>query len=99
MSCCEPAAITKADFIAAKLKNFRAFVEPYCATKEQREALKTYDSVDSVMPYLLQAIAAQRVGQSEVILAKFYSEFPSADDAFKVKVGRYLNMFCEVLTT
>ena len=100
MSCCvEPTATTKADFIAAKLKNFRAFVEPYCATADQRAALSTYDSVDAVMPFLLQAVAAQRVGQSEALLAKFCAEFPSADDAFRAKVGRYLSMFCEVLTT
>ena len=100
MSCCtEPTAITKADFITAKLKNFRAFVEPYCASAEQRAALTTYDSVDAVMPFLLHAVAAQRMGQTEALLSKFCASFPSADDAFKAKISRYLNMFCEVLTT
>jgi hypothetical protein len=101
MSCCDKPKepLTKADFLKSKLQNFRAFVEPHCATDEQRAALKNYDTVEAVMPLLLQAVAAQRVGQSEAMLAKFCSTFPTADDAFKAKVARYLGMFCEVLTT
>ena len=91
--------MTKAEFLSSKLKNFRAFVEPYCSTDEQRAALETYNSLESVMPLLLQAVAAQRVGQADAVVAKFCTEFPNADDAFRAKISRYLTMFCDVLTT
>ncbi len=102
MSCCEnPKALTKADFIAQKLKNFREFLEPHCTSDEQKAALKTYSTVDAVAPLLLQAVAAQSMGAAaqEALLTKFCAEFPTADAAFKAKVGRYLSMFCDVMTT
>ena len=98
MSCCtEPK--TRAEFLTAKLKNFRAFVEPYCATAEQKEALQSYNSLDTVMPYLLQAVVAQRLGLAADVLDQFCAKFPASDEAFRLKVGRYLAMFCEVLST
>ena len=99
MSCCIEPTLTKAEFLSSKLKNFRAFVEPYCLTDQQRAALDTYKSLDSVMPFLLQAVAAQRVGQADAVVEMFCKEFPTADDAFKTKIGRYFSMFCDVLST
>ena len=100
MSCCAAAPpTTKAEFLTAKLKNFRGFVEPYCTTAEQTAALQSYNSLDTVMPLLLQAVAAQRLGLGNELVDQFCAKFPASDDAFRVKVGRYLAMFCDVLST
>ncbi len=101
MSCCsEPTnQKTKAMFLEEKLKNFKVFLEPYCSTAEAKSAIKTYDSLEAVMPFLLQAVAASRMSQTEALVTRFCEAFPTADDAFRVKVGRYFAMFCDVLTT
>ena len=100
MSCCvEPKALTKGEFITAKLKNFHAFIEPHCSTEDQKKVLATYTTVEDVMPFLLQVVAAHRLGKQDALLNTFCASFPSADDAFRSKLSRYMNMFCEVLTT
>lgn len=102
MSCCsEPSTNpkTKAMFLEEKLKNFKAFIEPYASSDETKSAIKAYDSLEAVMPFLLQAVAASRMSQTEALVSRFCEAFPTADDAFRVKVGRYFAMFCDVLTT
>jgi len=101
-SCCTaPQQPTKTEFLAAKLRNFRAFLEPHCGTDQLREAVKVYDSVEKVMPYLLQAVAATKAGQGPQVLQAFCEPFGAAgeDPAFRAKVQRYLDMFVAVLTT
>ncbi len=101
MSCCQPktGGPSKAEFLSGKLRNFRAFLEPYCGTDvELKTRLQTYNDLDAVMPFLLQAVAAVKAGQREAVLSAFCDPFgPAADSAFRVKVQRYLDMFVEVL--
>lgn len=102
MSCCSTTpAPTRAEFLDQKLKNFRAFVAPHCATPAAQDHLKTYSSIEAAMPLLLKAVAAERLGQSDALVDKFCESLTiDAKDlpAFREKAKRYLAMFCEVLT-
>ena len=54
------------------------------------------------MPYLLQvaALRAADAAKLEQSIAALESRFSkAADDAFKVKLRRYINMFCDVITS
>jgi len=54
------------------------------------------------MPYLLQAAAlrAADAAKLEQSIASLESRFSKAtDEAFKVKLRRYINMFCDVITS
>jgi hypothetical protein len=67
-----------------------------------KAALTQYDSVDAVMPFLLKVLAAEKLGQSELLLDKFCEGFSVEEAgrvAFRAKVKRYLDMFREVLST
>jgi hypothetical protein len=99
MECCSGAP-TRAQFLAAKLKNFQAYLEPLCSNDEQRARVKEYATVDAAMPFLLQALALRSAGGLDGAIETFTAEW-KVDDvaAFKVKVGRYINMFCDVLST
>ena len=104
MSCCAPTdPQTTTAFLEQKLKNFRAFVEPHCSTDEMKAMLSQYDSMVSVMPFLIKAITAEKLGQTELLLDKFCEGFttikPEELPAFRAKVKRYLEMFREVITT
>lgn len=103
MSCCEVAVPqTTQVFLEQKLRNFRAFVEPHCVTEQQKASLKQYDSLDAVMPFLIKAVAAEKLGQTETVVAKFCEGFQldaTALPPFRAKVLRYVTMFREVLTT
>jgi cytochrome P450 len=93
---------TTQGFLEQKLRNFRAFIEPHCATEQQKAKLKQYDSLDAVMPFLLQAVAAEKLGQTDALVAKFCDGFQVDAETlppFRAKVRRYLDMFREVLTT
>ena len=99
MSCCQP---TRKEFLETKLANFRAFLEERCSTDEERGIVASFSTVDSVMPYLLQAAAlraadAAKLEQSIAALESRFSK--AADEAFKVKLRRYINMFCDVITS
>lgn len=100
MSCCEPQS--RKDFLNSKLANFRSYLAPYCTTEELKLRLTEYNDMDSVMPFLLQAIALKQVGQLDTSVQSFCDAFPVPTveaTAFRTKVGRYLNMFVDVLTS
>ena len=99
MSCCQP---TRKEFLETKLTNFRAFLEEHCSTDEERGIVASFSTVDSVMPYLLQAAAlrAADAAKLEQSIASLESRFSKAtDEAFKVKLRRYINMFRDVITS
>ena len=99
MSCCQP---TRKEFLETKLTNFRAFLEEHCFTDEERGIVASFSTVDSVMPYFLQAAAlrAADAAKLEQSIASLESRFSKAtDEAFKVKLRRYINMFCDVITS
>jgi hypothetical protein len=96
MSCCQP---SRKAFLEEKLKNFRTFLEPHCGTEELKGRLKEFSEVDSVMPFMLQAVALKAAGQLDGAVAQFCDNFPNGDVAFRTKVGRYFHMFADVLTS
>ena len=100
MECCGTRP-TRAAFLEEKLRNFRAFVAPHCDTKEKQLRLNEFASVEAVMPYLLQALALRQAGTLDQAVDAFVAEFGNVPepDAFKAKVGRYIDMFCDVLTS
>ena len=100
MSCCEPQS--RKDFLSNKLANFRTYLAPYCTTEELKQRLAEYNDMDSVMPFLLQAIALKQVGQLDTSVQSFCDAFPVPTEdaeAFRTKVGRYMKMFVDVLTS
>lgn len=102
MECCSTAAttISRKSFLEQKLKNFRAFLEPLCTTDAQKARLAEYNDVDSVMPFLLQALTLKTAGTLTIAINSFAAEFTPPDaEAFRTKVERYINMFCDVLTS
>jgi hypothetical protein len=103
MSCCEPAhpsvAPTKEAFLTAKVQNFRLFLAPYCRTPEHQAVLERYTSLEDVMPYLLQVAGLVKAGQTDLVVNQVCEPFgTSADDAFRTRVRRYVEMFADVLT-
>ena len=100
MDCCTPATVSRKDFLEQKLKNFRAFLEPLCVTEAQKARLAEYNDVEAVMPFLLQALALRTAGTLPAAVNTFTAEFTAPDQAaFHSKVERYINMFCDVLTS
>jgi hypothetical protein len=104
MSCCEPAhsspAPTKEAFLTTKVQNFRTFLAPHCRTPELQAVLERYKSLDDVMPYLVQVAALVKAGQTAMVVDQVCDPFgPSADEAFRARVRRYVEMFADVLTT
>ncbi len=74
MSCCEPQS--RKDFLNSKLANFRMYLAPYCTTEELKQRLTEYNNMDTVMPFLLQAIALKQVGQLDTSVQSFCDAFP-----------------------
>ena len=104
MECCSTAAtakpVSRKAFLEQKLKNFQAYLEPLCTTEKQKARLAEYNDVDYVMPFLLQAVALKTAGTLPEAVRAFTAEFSPPDpEAFHAKVERYINMFCEVLTS
>ena len=99
MSCCEK-TVTRQTFLEEKLRNFKAFLTTHSSSEELKTALDKFDTLDSIMPFLLQAVAAHSLGKSDALLDKFCEPFALDADAlppFRAKVQRYLDMFREVL--
>ena len=99
MSCCQPTE--RKAFLEEKLKNFRVFLEPHCATDEHKAYLTKFKDLDSVMPYLLQCVVLSKAGQLEAAVDEFCHTLPASTEreAVVAKVKRYLNMFVDVLTS
>lgn len=100
MSCCQPQS--RREFLTTKLTNFRNYLETYCTTDELKARLTEFKDLDSVMPFLLQAVALKHVGQLEATVDTLCDAFPVASDdrgAFRKKIGRYMDMFVDVLTS
>jgi hypothetical protein len=99
MSCCTetPMMPTKKEFLESKLKNFRAFLEPHCTTDPLKQRLASLQTIEDVMPYVLQVTAMSKAGQSELLVEQFCSEFGNINEEFRHKVRRYLEMFVTVL--
>ena len=98
-ACCETkSAPTRQEFLTTKLRNFRTFLEPYCVTEDLQAKLTVYDSLDAVMPWLLQGVAAVRLGQTEAVVSRFCEPFgAAATDDFRTRVRRTIQMFADVL--
>ena len=97
MTCCSQ--LTRKEFLETKLRNFKAYVEPFCISETTRARLNSFQDLDTVMPYLLQAVALSRAGQLDAAVDSFCAEFPEAPQEFRVKISRYLSMFVDVLTS
>jgi hypothetical protein len=98
--CCEtPTAPqpTKLEFLEQKLRNFRAYLEPFATTDAVKAQLNQFQSVQDVLPFLAQLLPVYKAGQLTSVVDTFAAEFPGADDAFKAKVARYLECFAETL--
>jgi len=83
-----------------KLQNFHAYLAPFCTTEEQKARLDKYRDMDAVLPFLLQAIALKKAGTLTAMLDSYIAEFDIAEaerEAVRAKVGRYIDMFCDVL--
>ena len=93
--CC----VSREVFLTEKLQNFKRFVEPHCTSDELKGALETYSSLDAAMPFLLQAVAISATGSLDSCVTAFCDKFTEVDEAFRTKVGRYIHMFVEVLTS
>lgn len=100
-TCCNPAAksLTKEEFIKQKLENFRAFLEPHCTTPDLQEKLKTYNSINSVLPWLYQAATIVRAGQIEPAVTKFCEAFGAVGQTedFRTRIRRTLQMFADIM--
>jgi len=73
-----------------------------CQTDEQRKLLESYATLDSVMPFIFQGLALRKTGNGlGSAVDTFVANFPSLGEGeavdVKVKVGRYFNMFCDVM--
>jgi hypothetical protein len=104
MECCSGVTTSRAEFLTLKLSNFKAYLEPFCATEDQKATLHEYATLEAAMPFILQAVALRSAGAPlpvEAFVSKFSLEDKSQADraAFANKVERYINMFCDVLTS
>lgn len=101
-SCCDDKQ-TKREFLEEKLKNFKAFLEPYCSKDEHKKQLSSFQSLEEALPFMNQAamVRATSEAQLDIQLDAYCSALLGAKDdkAFRVKVGRYVNMFCDLITS
>ena len=97
MECCQ-AGVSKAQFLEQKLKNFRAFLEPFIKTEDHRRRLEPYKDLNTVMPLLLQATAIRKASPEtlDATLATMSEELQLGDEDAN-KLRRYMNMFCDVI--
>jgi hypothetical protein len=104
-SCCEknaPAAsavvpVSKMEFIEDKLRNFQKYLSGFATTPEMVAELNQYSKVEEIVPYLAQLIPVYKMGKMDIIVKGFCDKFNTTDEAFKGKVARYVECFCEVL--
>lgn len=90
---------TKMDFLEEKLKNFRTFLGTHATTPELQKELTQFATVEEVLPFLAQLIPLYKAGQMDLIIKGFSDKFGTTDEAFKTKVGRYIECFCETMTS
>jgi len=99
-SCCEIAPTvpkTKAHFISEKLKNFQTFLLGYATTPELKAEVGQFERVEQVLPYLATLVPIYKAGKMDLIVKGFCDKFETSDEAFKTKVARYVECFCETL--
>lgn len=97
MSCCQP---TRAEFLATKLTNFRLFLESACETEDEKAKLIMFSSTDSAMPYLLHALSLRQSGTLDASIETMCKNLMKKEvPGFREKLGRYINMFCDVISS
>jgi len=89
--------VSKMDFIEEKLRNFQKFLSGFATTPEMVAELNQFNKVEEIVPYLAQLIPVYKMGKMDVIVKGFCDKFNTTDEAFKGKVARYEECFCEVL--
>ena len=100
-ACCEVATDREA-FLQQKLKNFKAYVEPFCSPEGKAQLHLLSGSLDDLMPFVLKAKAcALSLGQEALdkqidALCETMTK-GTVTPAFREKVGRYVAMFCELM--
>lgn len=102
-SCCNPVsapvrpATTKVAFLDEKLRNFREYLIQFATTPEMVAELQRYQSVEEVLPLLAQSVPVVKAGQVGLIADGFCTKFQTTDEAFRLKVARYMECFVETL--
>ena len=96
MSCCQP---SRTEFLATKLTNFRQFLEASCVmSEEESRYLDKFNSVDSAMPYLLNAVLLRSSGKLDNAIDSL-CKGKDLKPGVREKIQRYMTMFCDVLTS
>lgn len=100
MECCAN-TLSRDAFLKTKLANFHAYLKAQCDTpaKEATLAQLRFDDLDAVRPYFFQAASLRAVGALDSALDSLYQQFGVSDAQVKAKIGRYVAMFCDVLTS
>ena len=96
MDCCQP---SRTEFLATKLTNFRQFLETSCVmSEEESKYLDKFNSVDSAMPYLLNAVLLRSSGKLDDAIDAL-CKGKDLKPGVREKIQRYMTMFCDVLTS
>jgi hypothetical protein len=99
MSCCS--TTTKEEFLQQKLKNFKAYLEPFHLTDEQRSQLNAMTTVNDALPFLLQVKALRATGGLNNMVDTYCHTVrglsPEDLNGLRAKVLRYMEMFCDLL--
>ena len=96
MSCCQP---SRTEFLTTKLTNFRQFLVASCAMSEEEiKQLDNFNSVDSAMPYLLNAVLLRSSGKLDDAIDAL-CKGKDLKPGVRETLGRYMTMFCDVLTS
>ena len=98
-ACCQ--GLDRDAFLQQKLKNFKAYAEPFC-TEEGRAQLTLFSTVTDLAPFVQKAKACllglgQEALDTQLDTLCDTMAREKATPAFREKVGRYVAMFCELM--
>ena len=95
--CCETKKLETSQFVRQKATNFKTMLEPFCITPEQKSFLLKYNEDD--LEDLVKTHLALLYNTGTLIVAQqaIINALNIEDESIKMKIGRYLECFCECI--
>ena len=94
---CEIEKPTVRHFVRQKALTFKTMLEPFCLTPEQKQFLTKYNENDIESLVKTHLALLYSTGTLSVAQQAIVNNLSIEDEAIKVKIGRYLECFCECI--
>ena len=100
MACCNKSETTQVEFLIQKGKNFKEFIMKYKPDNEVVEYMGQFDEKNVLKSVLTLLIPLKASGTQKTAINELMSKLnvPASEvEAVKDKIGRYFDMFVEVV--